>query len=59
LKIRTLEEIEQSKKETPNGGFMNVMKTVLTLGIAGDPITIGDKDQNGRVIYLIETSSHF
>lgn len=28
---------------------MNVMKTVLTLGIAGDPITILDSDQNGRV----------
>jgi len=52
LKIRTLEEIEISKKDTPNGGFMNVMKTVLTLGIAGDPINISDKDPNGRVIKL-------
>lgn len=30
---------------------MNIMKTVLTLGIAGDPINLGDKDQNGRVVF--------
>lgn len=47
LKIRTLEEIEKSKKEQ-DGGFANIMKSVLTLGMAGGA---NDKDKDGKVIF--------